>query len=65
MTAKASAIVRSLQKRQTAFQARAIGALKSLSSEDRLKAMVKAGVLTKKGKLTTIYRSPATAAAAR
>lgn len=65
MNAKTSALVRSLQKRQAAFQQQAIGTLKSLSSEDRLKAMMKAGVLTSKGKLTTAYRAPVTAAAAR
>lgn len=63
MDAKASAFVRSFQKRRTAFQAQAIGTLKSLSAEDRFKAMVKAGVLTKKGKLTTAYRARATPAA--
>ncbi len=65
MTAKASALIRSLKKRQTAFQKRAIGTLNTLSPKDRLEAMVKAGILTKKGKLTNGYRPHATAAAAR
>ena len=65
MTAKASALVRLLKKRQTTFQKRAIGTLRTLSPKDRLEAMVKAGILTKKGKLTTSYRPHVTAAAAR
>ena len=65
MTAKASALVRLLEKRQAKFQKRAISTLRTLSPNDRLKAMVKAGILTKKGKLTTSYRPHVAATAAR
>lgn len=57
MTAKAKATVRRFQKRQNAFRDDAVRMLRRLSSEDRLNAMVKAGVLTREGKLTDAYRA--------
>lgn len=62
MTAKAKAIVRRFQKRQNAFRDDAVRMLRRLSPDDRLNAMVKAGVLTREGKLTEAYRSETAAA---
>lgn len=65
MTAKGKAAVRRFQKRQNAFREDAVRMLRKLSPDDRLHAMVKAGVLTPEGKLTDVYRSRDTASAAR
>ena len=65
MTAKPKAAVHRFQKRQNALREDAVRMLRKLSPDDRLKAMVKAGVLTREGKLTSAYRSSGTAAAGR
>lgn len=65
MTAKAQAAVRRFQKRQNAFREDAVRILRNQSSEDRLNAMVKAGVLTRQGKLTAAYRTRDASVAAR
>ena len=56
MTAKAKATINQFETEQFALRDKVAAQLQKLSSAQRLKLMVSAGVLTKKGKLTPAYR---------
>ena len=62
MTAKAKVAINLFQTEQFSLRDKVAARLQTLSSADRLKILVSAGVLTKKGKLTPIYRPKRVAA---
>jgi len=62
MTAKAKVAIDQFQTEQFALRDKVVARLQTLSSADRLKILVGAGVLTKKGRLTPSYRSKRVAA---
>jgi hypothetical protein len=62
MTAKAKAAINQFQTEQFALRDKVAVRLQKLSSAERLKMLVSAGVLTKKGKLTPSFRPKRVAA---
>ena len=62
MTAKAKAVIDQFRTEQFALRDKVAARLQTLSPADRLKILVSAGVLTKKGKLTPSYRPKRVAA---
>ncbi|HEY3755818.1 MAG TPA: hypothetical protein VGL42_06680 [Opitutaceae bacterium] len=62
MTKKAEAIIRRFESDRNSLREKVAARLAGLSSDERLKILVDAGVLTKKGKLAATYRPKRAAA---
>jgi hypothetical protein len=62
MTARAKAAINQFQTEQFALRDKVAAQLQTLSSAERLKMLISAGVLTKKGKLAPSYRPKRVAA---
>jgi hypothetical protein len=56
MTAKARAIIDNFESNRFALRDRVVARLRTISTADRTKILISAGILTKRGKLARGYR---------
>jgi hypothetical protein len=57
MTVRAKAVISRFESEKFALRDKVVARLEKISANDRFKFMISAGVLTKKGKLSSTYKS--------